>query len=771
MTQDEFSRKFLSHLNDQQREGVQHIDGAILLLAVPGSGKTTVLVNRLGFMINCKGISPSNILTMTYTVAAANEMKQRFVDIFSNEYVDVLEFRTINGLSATIINYYVRNHSQKQPFLLFDNDNETSRIVGQIYQSVNDEYANASIIKDIRTTITYIKNMMLSDEEIEHLDIGIPHISDIYHQYCETLANSKRMDFDDQMIYARSILIKHPLVLKHFQDKYRYICVDEAQDTSKIQHEIIRLLANKYGNIFMVGDEDQSIYGFRGAYPDAILNFRDRYPNAKILKIEQNYRSTNEIVAVANSFISKNQFRFEKTIIPTQGKGIPVQIINAIDRIAQYRYLFAIAPNCEMRTAVLYRNNDSALPLIDMFERNGLPYNIRQFEGAFFSHRIITDFTDIIKFAINPHDVDIFMRIYYKIDTRITKLIASKACEYSKRSGLPILVALTKSTEPSTFSKERVNKLLVLLPRIPKTNCKEAIQLIWDDLSYHQYVISNKLDEGKYITLSMLGMHESTPAGLLRRLKELSEIITNHENTGTSHLLLSTIHSSKGLEYDRVIMLDVFDGTLPQKAVSDAISPDEIKQYEEDRRLYFVGITRAKKELYLFNCLNTESSFTREVLSVLQKDTSGTGFVASVLNKTFRGGSYVHRINGKGIIVACYRDAALVEYADGKLQFFSTTELIEQRSPIETVESSQNQRPDTITQTQKIYREIRASHDKKALVSKATAGTTVTHQSYGRGVVILNDGTYVTIRFAQGVGVKHFDLNLVLQNKLLQFLD
>lgn len=358
MTQDEFSRKFLSHLNDQQREGVQHIDGAILLLAVPGSGKTTVLVNRLGFMINCKGISPSNILTMTYTVAAANEMKQRFVETFSTEHADVLEFRTINGLSATIINYYVRNHSQKQPFLLLDNDNEISRIVGQIYQSVNEEYANASIIKDIRTTITYIKNMMLNDEEIEHLDIEVPHISEIYHQYCEALVNMKRMDFDDQMKYALMILQNHPMVLNHFQDMYRYICVDEAQDTSKIQHKIIQMLANRYGNIFMVGDEDQSIYGFRGAYPDAILNFRNHYPNARILKIEQNYRSTNEIVALANSFISKNQLRFDKTIIPTQGKGIPVQIIDAIDRMAQYKYLFTVAPCFEIKTAILYRNND-----------------------------------------------------------------------------------------------------------------------------------------------------------------------------------------------------------------------------------------------------------------------------------------------------------------------------------------------------------------------------------------------------------------------------
>lgn len=265
MTQEEFSNNFLSHLNKQQREAVQTVDGAVLLLAVPGSGKTTVLVTRLGYMVYCCDIAPSSILTMTYTVAATKEMQQRFSSMFGSGYADALEFRTINGLSAKIIDYYSRNHGKRQPFKLLDNDGELARMVGQIYQEINNEFATESTIKDVRTGITYIKNMMLTKEEIESLDVGVPQMPEIYNQYCTELKRRGLMDYDDQMSYGLTILNSFPAVLEYFQEKYRYICVDESQDTSKIQHAIIRLLAQKYGNIFMVGDEDQVFYCVCGA--------------------------------------------------------------------------------------------------------------------------------------------------------------------------------------------------------------------------------------------------------------------------------------------------------------------------------------------------------------------------------------------------------------------------------------------------------------------------------------------------------------------------
>jgi len=767
MTTQEFEIQFLSHLNKQQREAVQTVDGAILLLAVPGSGKTTVLVTRLGYMVYCRNIEPGSILTMTYTVAATKEMQQRFGSSFGSQYADALEFRTINGLSAKIIDYYSRNYGKRQPFDLQDNDGELSRLVGQIYQKTNNEYATESTIKDIRTGITYIKNMMLGKEEIDQLDVGVQQMPEIYQQYCTELKRKGLMDYDDQMSYALTILNSYPAVLDYFQEKYRYICVDESQDTSKIQHAIIHLLAQKYGNIFMVGDEDQSIYGFRAAYPNALMSFEHDYPNAKVLLIEQNYRSTNEIVAAANAFVSKNRFRHEKKIVPTRGTGQQVHVIDAVDRAAQHKYLFAVAQNCLYDTAVLFRNNDSALPLIDMLERNGIPYNCRQFDGVFFSHRIVSDITDIIHFAYDPHDADAFMRIYYKFGSPLTKKAAAYACEQSKHSGKPILEELVTFPELSRYAKEGVINLLTLLPMVVESNAVKALQLIWNTAGYGQYVIANKLDAGKFTTLCLLGEKESSPQELLRRMSELRDIIQNHRNSEENRFVLSTIHSSKGLEYESVFLLDVFDGTLPSKAVPNPASQDEIKQYEEDRRLYYVGITRAKNELYIFNCRNTESIFTSEVLNSLPQEIVDADSVVAVFKQGFCGRTYLHKDNGKGIITAQCGYDVLVEYEIGRLQMLSISQLFEQRdmaTKYSPVQKSTKKTPSE-RKTPKVT-SLNAAEVKQAL-SRATVGLEVMHIKFGHGVISQKDGQYVTIRFDGIHEDKKFDLLMATKNNLL----
>ena len=313
-----FEAKYIAPLNEQQRVAARTVDGPVLLLAVPGSGKTTVLVTRLGYMVYCCGIAPESVLTMTYTVAATGDMKRRFASLFGPEYADRLEFRTINGVSSKIIRYY-SEYYRRQAFRLLDNDAELTELVRSIYQSVNEEYAEIGTVKDIRSAIAFIKNMMLTDGEIDSMETGIENFPEIYRRYQEKLKKRKRMDFDDQMYYAKRILETCPPVLEYFQERCRYVCVDEAQDTSKIQHAIIRLLARRYGNLFMVGDEDQSVYGFRAAWPDALLNFERDYPGARVLFMERNYRSTNEIIGVANAFISGNRFRRRKAILPVRG--------------------------------------------------------------------------------------------------------------------------------------------------------------------------------------------------------------------------------------------------------------------------------------------------------------------------------------------------------------------------------------------------------------------------------------------------------------------
>ena len=240
------------------------MEGPVLLLAVPGSGKTTVLVTRLGYMLCCCGIAPDQILTMTYTVAATRDMRSRFSSLFGEELVSRMESRTINGVSARIIRAYEQRMG-RTAFSLLSSEAEQTALLRVLYFRCKGEYPTDAELKQARTLIAYAKNQMLGKEELDLLWKELDCFPALYRAYQQALRNARQMDYDDQMVYAKKILELHEDVRTYFQNRFPYICVDESQDTSRIQHAIIRLLAGKSGNIFMVGDEDQSIYGFRAA--------------------------------------------------------------------------------------------------------------------------------------------------------------------------------------------------------------------------------------------------------------------------------------------------------------------------------------------------------------------------------------------------------------------------------------------------------------------------------------------------------------------------
>lgn len=631
----EFETTFSVKLNQQQKEAVQSTKGPVLLLAVPGSGKTTVLVTRLGYMIYCRNIPPESILTVTYTVAATKDMSERFAVRFGEDMAKRLEFRTINGICAMIIQYYGRRIG-KTPFELVKDEKATTGMLIKICQDHGMGYPTESDLKNVRTLITYIKNMMLNEEELQKLEEESDiRIAGIYREYCRQMREQKLMDYDDQMLYAYNMLRKDPGVLAYFQNRYPYICVDEAQDTSKIQHAIIALLAAGTGNLFMVGDEDQSIYGFRAAYPEALLSFEKKHSGAKVLLMEENFRSNAKIVEAADKFIQKNTLRHEKHMRAAREAGADIREISLKSRKAQYVYLMKAAQECTTgmagmsgseehrgradasvtETAVLYRDNECAIPLIDLLERKNIPYRMRNADLSFFTHRTVLDVQNIIRFAMDPKDTELFMQIYYRLKLFFNKKDALRYAQISQEKDMEVLDAALKYGNLEKYQEDNIRNLKRQMVRILNMPGDEAVNQILTYMGYQDYLKKMGMNANKLETVKLIGSRVESPEKLLERLEELRTIIQEKVSDKDCPFILSTMHASKGLEYDTVYLLDVMDGILPEKVLANprTASKEELETYEEERRLFYVGVTRAKNQLNVFTT-NKPSKFCSELL-------------------------------------------------------------------------------------------------------------------------------------------------------------
>ncbi len=772
MTRSEFDRKYTSQLNPQQLAAVHAVDGAVLLLAVPGSGKTTVLVTRLGYMLCCCGISPDAILTMTYTKAATKEMQKRFVRLFGQDCPQIPEIRTINGVSSKIIDFYTRTHGSGSAFTVVENEGELAKIVSDLYRELSGEFATQSVIKELRKGIAYVKNMMLGKEDLGELDTGFDQFPELYVQYNLALRQRRWMDYDDQMIYAKTILENYPDILAHFQDAFPYICVDEAQDTSKIQHAIIQLLARKTGNLFMVGDEDQSIYGFRAAYPDALMQFEQTYPKARVLLMEENYRSTPEILHLANGFIRKNTDRRPKTVRPTRASGANVHLISAADRTAQYAWLLDMAAHCDGRTAVLYRNNDSALPLIDLMERQGLPFRCRQMDDTFFTHRLVADLLDIIAFANDRKNTEAFLRIYYKIGCGITKKAAEYACEACQRSGKTVLEELLTFSPLSQYARDSAAGLMDLLPQLLEETAARGLKRIWTELRYKDYVEQQQLDGNKFEILTLLAEREADLNTLVARLDYLRMLVSAPPEPSSEGLILSTVHSSKGLEYETVYLLDVLDGILP--AVTEPKGPEEERRYQEERRLFYVAMTRAKDHLYLFSCLDRSSAFIRELRRELPVEKTEEDDLFAALREELCGKAYYHRQKGRGTVRAACEGRCMIAYPGGETETLTVGQMYDRRRVLRAAPSrtavqgkpriaippagrTAPQRDRSLT-----------SGETTALMAGAVRGRKVIHTTFGTGTIVSCQGAVMTVQFPQS-GEKKFVLPDAVRRGLLRY--
>ena len=435
------------------------------------------------------------------------------------------------------------------------------------------------------------------------------------------------------------------MVLEHFRKKFQYICVDEAQDVSKIQHMIISLLAGKNGNLFMTGDDDESIYGFRAAYPEALRNFESDHPDAKVLILEQNFRSNANIVYSADAFIQNNPLRSEKRMAPVREASSDIQKIDISERAEQYEYILKAASE-EKEIAVLYKDNESVIPLVDLFNRKGLPFRLKSSDVTFFTNKAVRDIIAIMRFMTDTTDKDSFLRFYDKLNLYISKEEALKIVQSA--NGGCIMDTGMKMNCSKIITVKKYVEFMRNVKRLRNLKPETVLDEIITTMGYGSYMEKMNFDQYKIdILRSVLQNTESLKEGLLR-LKEIRDIIKNADDTDCK-TIFSTIHSSKGLEYETVYILDAVDGLFPKT--------------EDNRRLFYVGLTRAKEDVFLFN-FSGESSLIDEVKPGKEVKKNRTLSYKELISELSEGRTVTHKKFGKGTVLGVKLPFADIQFGD-----------------------------------------------------------------------------------------------------------
>ena len=655
------------------------VKGPALLLAVPGSGKTTTLIARIGYMIHCNRISPDKILVLTYTNAATNDMRERYISIFGSDAP--IRFQTINSFCNGVLRDFELNHQIRIPRLMED----TNQLVTKLYQEVYHEYPSEGELSETKQTIAYIKNMQLPEDEIGRLKVGEHTAIPLFSAYQNYMRKNGRMDFDDQILLTQKLFQANENILRKWQDTYPYILVDEAQDTSKCQHEVIRMIASKYQNIFMVGDEDQSIYGFRAAYPQALLEFESQYTDARVLLLEQNYRSTPQIVKTAKGFIEKNKKRKQKEMFTERPDGPEVRFVSFDNRHKQYGYLLNQLRQSKEKTAVLYRNNDSAVPLIYCLQNAGVPYSGRGVDTVFFSHKVVKDVRLFFAFVNNPTDPDLFLNLYYKTALRIKKEHAVKTIHsFDPQTDRTLWHTYRRLFADNAFLRKNADKVISEIDALRNDDAGHAIRRI-------QYRIRNidSAEEEKFNILLFLTNWQESRDRFIAKLDWLEQIIRNGSKDPRGIVTLSTVHSSKGLEYENVFIVDAIEGVLPSADSEDL---------EEERRVFYVAMTRAKDCLTILRYSDCKMPFVdavdpnRTVLKTVggpknnshspkKKPGPGLSNIPTAKKKkrilgVAEGDIVTHRIEGRGKVKRLTQTTITVKFNNGLERTFDTKSAI-----------------------------------------------------------------------------------------------
>ncbi len=614
---------YLNTLNDEQKKAVMHLNGPCLVLAGAGSGKTRVLTTRIAYLID-NGIPSYNILAITFTNKAAKEMKERVETLVPGNYAFL---GTFHSLGVRILRENSKECGLESNFTILDSDDVLSLIKRIMKNKEIDPKELAPSY--VRNRISFIKNENLSPREIDNLfnTISEKRVLDIYQTYQELIHKNNSVDFDDLLVLPVELFKKYPEILDKYQEKFKYILVDEYQDTNEVQYQFNKLLASKYRNLFVVGDANQSIYGFRNANFRNILNFEKDYKDAYVVTLESNYRSTNNILGCANCVIRNNKERKELNLKGTIGDGVKTQYITcengkmeALTIIDEIKKLYNQGYDYK-DIGILYRTNGQSRLLEEVFLKENIPYNV---VGAyyFYQRKEIKDLLSYLKLINNQNDDIALRRVINEPKRGIGEKAIENLSNEATRLGSSMFDAISKGRELA-FK----DLILDMIKAQDNLSLTEFIDYVIDKSGMKESLTSEKslendlrldnLEEFKSVTASF--EERTGSVNLSDFLEEISLVadISEHKEEKDA-VTLMTIHSAKGLEFDCVFLCGMEEGIFPHQ---NSFGSDA--EIEEERRLCYVGITRARKVLYLTNAhsrilygreqVNPPSRFIKEI--------------------------------------------------------------------------------------------------------------------------------------------------------------
>ena len=642
-------------LNEEQRKAVEHVEGPCMVLAGPGSGKTRVITYRIVNMILNNNIPPARILAITFTKNSAVEMKNRAIKLCHDPRINKVTFGTFHATFFKILKYFGKSDMNS----ILDEKTKRLTIKGILKNLKVENGEDDETVGQVINEISYVKNELMDKQDFQSEILTKDEFINTYNMYEEYKEQVRKIDFDDMLIKTYHLLSTNKQALELVRNVYKYILVDEFQDINKVQFEVLKLISNPNNNIFVVGDEDQSIYGFRGARPDYLLQFEEYFHGTEKIVLDINYRSQKEIIDISNKLIEKNISRYDKTIKCHRGDGGTVKYImpkDSEDEAIQIgkEILEEIKKDYVEYSdfAIIYRTNIQARALVDVFMDMRIPFTIKDSIVTIYDHWAARDILSYLKISVRQHTNEDWIRIINKPFRYISRDNLNQI-----REDKDFVNALITKCNLHPKQVKTINDLDIDINYLKHQCPQDAISYIRTTLDYDKYILeyctNRKIKANGLIEIlneieSSASNFESIEEYLSHIEKVKQELSENHHNKEMDGVVFTTMHSAKGLEFRNVYIIGINEGTIPHEKSYDIDDEEKkLEQIEEERRLMYVGMTRAEDSLTLSSPINKygkkafKSRFLDDIKNPSKEEIKSIKIGDKVYHKTFKKGRIV----------------------------------------------------------------------------------------------------------------------------------